>query len=200
MLDEVLRSAQEAGLPSIEVAPNAGALLHLLARAINARSILEIGTLAGYSGIWLARALPPDGRLVTLEVNQRHAEIAGANFVRAGVAHRVEIRLGPALDSLATLAEEGRGPFDFVFIDADKGNLPGYLEWSLKLTRPGSLIVTDNVVRGGRVIDAESQDPDVQGVRAFNELLANNPRLVATEIQTVGSKGYDGIAVALVTG
>lgn len=200
VLDEVLRSAKEAQLPPIEVAPNMGAFLNLLARTINARSILEIGTLAGYSGIWLARALPSDGRLITLERNERHAGVARANFERAGLADRVEIRLGPALDSLAALAEERHDPFDLVFIDADKASLPAYLEWSLKLTRPGSLIVTDNVVRGGRVLDAETTDPDIQGVRAFNELLSGHPRLVTTEIQTVGTKGYDGIAVTLVTG
>jgi predicted O-methyltransferase YrrM len=165
-----------------------------------AREILEIGTLGGYSTIWLARALPPGGRLVTLELDPAHAEVARANVARAGLAHAVELRVGPALETLPRLAAEGRGPFDLVFLDADKGGYPAYLAWALRLTRRGSLIVADNVVRDGAVIDPASEDPNVLGVRRFLELLAAEPRVSATAVQTVGSKGYDGFAIALVTG
>ncbi len=198
-LDAALSDSAQAGLPAINVAPNQGKLLMLLARAIQARSILEIGTLGGYSTIWLARALPADGRLVTLESDASHAEVARANITRAGLADRVELRLGRALDTLPALAAPGRC-FDFIFIDADKESYPDYLAWALRLSRRGSLIIADNVVRNGAVADPSSADPRVQGVRRFNALLAAEPRVTATAIQTVGSKGYDGFAVALVTG
>ncbi|KPI14440.1 O-methyltransferase family 3 [Actinobacteria bacterium OK074] len=197
-LTAALRDSDAAGLPSINVAPTAGKLLNLLARIQGARSILEIGTLGGYSTIWLGRALPADGRLITLEYSPRHAEVARGNLARAGLDKQVEVRVGPALDSLAQLAEEDAGPFDLVFIDADKANNPHYVEWSLKLARPGSLIVLDNVVRGGRVGDPANRDPDVVGTRAALELFATHPKLDATAIQTVGSKGYDGFALARV--
>lgn len=197
-LDAALQASAEANLPSIQVAPNQGKLLSILARSINARSILEIGTLGGYSTIWLARALPPDGTLITLEVDPKHAEVASANLARAGLSGVVQVRVGPALESLAQIAAEKREPFDFVFIDADKVNTTAYFEWALKLTRRGSLIITDNVVRNGAVVDASSSDVNVQGVQRFNAALAAEPRVSATVIQTVGSKGYDGLAVALV--
>ncbi|MFJ8046169.1 O-methyltransferase [Kitasatospora sp. NPDC096147] len=201
--DEALRAAvaatEAADLPAHQVAPNQGKLLHLLATISGARRILEIGTLGGYSTIWLARALPADGRLVTLEADPRCAEVATANLTRAGIADRVDLREGPALDTLPTLAADGHGPFDLVFIDADKPANPAYLEWALRLTRPGSLIIGDNVVRDGAVTDAASDDPRVQGVRTFTELIAAHPRLTATALQTVGSKGYDGFVLALVT-
>jgi predicted O-methyltransferase YrrM len=198
-LTAALDSSAAAGLPNIHVAPNQGKLLHLLARVQGARSILEIGTLGGYSTIWLARAVPPGGRLVTLESDPKHADVARANLARAGLAGVVEVRLGPASETLPRLAAEGRGPFDFIFIDADKPGYPDYLGWALKLSRRGSLIVADNVVRRGGVADPSNADPLVRGVRRFNELLAAEPRVTATAIQTVGSKGYDGFAVALVT-
>jgi predicted O-methyltransferase YrrM len=194
-LDAALRATAEAGMPDIAVAPTHGKLLHLVARLRGARSILEIGTLAGYSTIWLARALPPDGRLVTLEANPRHAEVARANLDRAGLAGVVELRLGPALETLPGLT----GPFDLVFIDADKINNASYLHWALRLTRPGSAIVVDNVVRGGNVLDPGSDDPNVQGTRRLYEAVAAEPRLTATAVQTVGVKGYDGFLLALVT-
>jgi predicted O-methyltransferase YrrM len=197
-LEAALAASQAAGLPSIHVAPNHGKLLHLLARLKGARTILEIGTLGGYSTIWLARALPEGGRLITLESDPTHAEVARANIARAGLADRVALRLGAALDTLPRIADEGLGPFDLVFIDADKPNNPGYFAWALRLTRRGSLIVVDNVVRKGAVIDAASTDPNVQGVRRLNEMLAAEPRVSATAIQTVGCKGYDGFALALV--
>lgn len=200
ILDAALQSTAEAGMPQINVAPNQGQLLHILALSIQARSILEIGTLGGYSTIWLARALPPDGTLVTLEANPAHAEVARANIARAQLGDMVQVRVGPALETLPQLAAESHGPFDLVFIDADKVNTPAYFEWALKLARPGSLIITDNVVRDGAVIDTASDDPSVQGVQRFNSALAAEPRVTATVIQTVGSKGYDGLAIALVKG
>jgi predicted O-methyltransferase YrrM len=193
-LDAALVANAEAGLPAIDVAPNQGRLLHLLARMMGARTILEIGTLGGYSTIWLARALPEGGRLVTLELNPKHADIARSNLDRAGVADRVEVRVGPALDTLPTLT----GPFDFVFLDADKPNTAAYFTEALRLTRPGSVIVTDNVVREGAVIDPASTDPNVVGMRQFHELIANEPRVFATTIQTVGLKKHDGFTIALV--
>ena len=199
-LAATLEESARAGLPPIAVSPTEGKLLHLLARVHGAREILEIGTLGGYSTIWLARALPPGGRLVTLELDPAHAEVARANVARAGLADVVEVRVGPALETLPRLAAEGRGPFDLVFLDADKGGYPAYLAWALRLTRRGSLIVADNVVRDGAVIDPASEDPNVLGVRRFLELLAAEPRVSATAVQTVGSKGYDGFAIALVTG
>jgi len=196
-LDAALRSvAEELGWGEGSVSPTQGMLLHLLARACGARAILELGTLGGYSTIWLARALPPGGRLVTLEADPEHARVARANLARAGVADVAEVVLGRALDTLPRLA----GPFDLVFLDADKEHNPEYLRWALELSRPGTLIVADNVVRGGAVLDAASTDPSVRGMRRFNELLAADPRVNATAIQTVGSKGWDGFAVALVTG
>ncbi len=200
ILDAALQSTAEAGMPQINVAPNQGQLLHILALSIQARSILEIGTLGGYSTIWIARALPPDGTLVTLEANPAHAEVARANIARAQLGDMVQVRVGPALETLPQLAAEGHDPFDLVFIDADKINTPAYFEWALKLARPGSLIITDNVVRDGAVIDTASDDPSVQGVQRFNSSLAAEPRVTATVIQTVGSKGYDGLAIALVKG
>jgi predicted O-methyltransferase YrrM len=197
-LEAALRASEEARLPAIQVAPTQGKLLNLLARIRGARAILEIGTLAGYSTIWMARALPADGRLVTLEIDAKHAEVARGNIARAGLAQRVELRLGPALDTLAQLGAEAAGPFDLTFIDADKPNIPAYFKWALQLSRPGSLIVVDNVVRDGLVIDAGSADASVQGVRRLNELMASEPRVSATTIQTVGAKGYDGFALALV--
>jgi predicted O-methyltransferase YrrM len=198
-LDAALRESAQAALPPINVAPTQGKLLNLLARSIGARSILEIGTLGGYSTIWLARALPADGRLISLEIDRRHAEVARANIARAGLEQRVEVRVGRALDALAQLGEQAAGPFDLFFIDADKPNIPAYFSWALRLARPGSLIVVDNVVRDGAVIEADSADASVQGVRRLNELMASEPRVAATVIQTVGVKGYDGFALALVT-
>jgi predicted O-methyltransferase YrrM len=197
-LQSALDASAAADLPPISVTPNQGKFLWLLARAIGARSILEIGALGGYSTIWLARALPPGGRLVTLELEPTYAAIARANIAGAGLADVVELRLGAALQTLPQLAAEGRGPFDLIFIDADKSGYPDYLPWSLALARPGSVMVADNVVRNGAIIEATSDDPSVRGVRRFNELVAAEPRLSATAIQTVGSKGYDGFAIALV--
>ncbi|KOU22104.1 methyltransferase [Streptomyces sp. WM6372] len=190
--------AEAAGLPAHQVAPNQGKLLHLLARISGARTILEIGTLGGYSTIWLARALPAGGRLVTLEVDPQCADVAAANVARAGLADVVDIRRGRAVDLLPELTD--LAPFDLVFIDADKPSNPDYLKWALELTRPGSVIIGDNVVRDGAVVDSDSADPRVQGVRRFTELIAEHPRLTATALQTVGSKGYDGLVMALVTG
>lgn len=199
-LDAALDASVAAGLPAINVSPNQGKLLMLLARIHGARRILEIGTLGGYSTIWLARALPADGggRLTTLEYDPKHAAVARANLGRAGLSRVVDLRVGDAGETLPRLAEEGAGPFDFIFIDADKVNYPAYWTWSLKLSRPGSLIIIDNVVRDGGIIDADSPDRNIQAVRRFNELLAAETRVTATAIQMVGAKGYDGFAVALV--
>jgi predicted O-methyltransferase YrrM len=197
-LNAAIQASDAAGLPPINVSPNQGKLLQLLARAQGARTILEIGTLGGYSTIWLARALPASGRLVTLEADPKHIEVARANIARAGLANAVDLRFGRALDTLPQLAAEGCGPFDLVFIDADKPSYPDYFPWALRLCRRGSLIIADNVIRNGAVVDAASDDPNVQGVRRFNELLAGEPRVSATAIQTVGSKGYDGFAVVVV--
>ena len=198
-LEAALQASAAAGLPPIQVSPNQGKLLLLLARVKAARNILEIGTLGGYSTVWLARALPSNGRLITLELEEKFAAVARANIARAGLAGVVELRLGRALETLPQLAAEGRGPFDLIFIDADKASYPDYFKWALKLSRRGSLIIADNIVRKGAVADATSSDPNVQGVRRFNELMAAEPRVSATAIQTVGSKGYDGFAIALVT-
>jgi predicted O-methyltransferase YrrM len=198
-LEAALAAGAAAGLPAHAVSPTQGKLLELLARLRGARTILEIGTLAGYSTIWLARALPADGRLVTLEAQRHYAEVARASIVRAGLADLVELRVGLAGDLLPQLAAEDGDPFDLIFIDADKASNAEYLAWSLKLSRPGTLIVADNVVRGGAVADPASDDPTVQGVRRFYDLLAAEPRLTATALQTVGEKGYDGFALALVT-
>ena len=198
-LDAALKASDDGGLPSIQVAANQGKLLMILARAIGARRILEIGTLGGYSTIWLARALPPGGRLVTLELEQKHATVARSNIARAGLAEKVEVRVGPALESLEKLVAGKAEPFDFVFIDADKTGYPDYLTWSLKLSRRGTMIIADNVVRDGAVADAKSDDQNVQAVRRMNEMLAKEKRVTTTVLQTVGSKGYDGWAIALVT-
>lgn len=199
-LDEALQASSRAGLPTINVSPSQGKFLHLLVKLQGARKVLEIGTLGGYSTIWLARAVGAGGRVITLEVEARHAEVARSNFARAGVQDRIELRLGPALETLPQLAAQGAGPFDFIFIDADKPAIPDYFTWALKLARRGSLIVVDNVVRKGAVVDASSSDPDVQGVRRFLNMLAAEKCVDATALQTVGSKGYDGLALALVTG
>jgi predicted O-methyltransferase YrrM len=200
--DPVLDGAQAAnavaGLPSIDVAPNQGKMLHLLALISRARRILEIGTLGGYSTIWLARALPEDGRLITLEADAKHAEVARKNITSAGLDDLVTLRLGAALDTLPRLEEEGEGAFDLIFIDADKQNLSNYLAWALKLSRKGTLILLDNVIRDGEVIDGSSSNPQVQGARALFAALKAEPRLQATALQTVGSKGYDGFAMAVV--
>jgi len=198
VLDQALRDSDAAGLPQHNVAPNQGKLLQLLAQMHAARTILEIGTLGGYSTIWLARALPEGGRLVTIEANQTHAAVAIANIARAGLSHIVEVRVGRAVDILPLLQKEKMAPFDLIFIDADKPSNPVYLEWSLQLSRPGTVIIGDNVVRNGAVTDAASSDPNVIGVRRFFDLMANNERLFATAIQTVGSKGYDGFSLAIV--
>ncbi|WP_330258768.1 O-methyltransferase [Streptomyces murinus] len=202
--DEALRAAlrenDAAGLPPIGVTAAQGKLLQLLAQVQGARTILEIGTLGGYSTIWLARALPEDGRLVTLEYSARHAEVATRNIARAGLDRVAQVRVGPALESLPKLADENPAPFDLVFIDADKANNAHYVEWALRLTSAGSLIVLDNVVRGGRVADPAATDPDVVGTRTAIELIASHPRLSGTAIQTVGTKGYDGFALARVLG
>jgi predicted O-methyltransferase YrrM len=197
-LDAAIEASAKAELPAIAVTPNQGKLLQILARLVNAQKVLEIGTLGGYSTIWLARALPETGRLISLEVNPKHAEVARGSIERAGLSKKVEIRLGRALDTLPKLAREASRPFDLIFIDADKASIPEYFTWSLKLSRPGSVIIVDNVVRKGAVIDADSSDEDVRGVRRLNEMLATDKRVTATTIQTVGSKGYDGFTLALV--
>lgn len=196
--EQTLRKNAEEELPAIDVAPNQGKLLYLLAKLRGAKRILEIGTLGGYSTIWLARALPPEGRLVTLEFSEKHAAVATANIARAGFADQVEVRVGPALDSLAELAGEGEEAFDFIFLDADKPNNPIYLEWALRFSHPGTVIIGDNVVRDGEVANPDSTDDRVLGSRHLLEKMGADPRLEATAIQTVGSKGYDGFAMALV--
>jgi predicted O-methyltransferase YrrM len=198
VLGQALADARAAGLPAIDVSPPQGRLLHILARAVGARRILEVGTLGGYSTIWLARALPEHGVLISLELEARHAEVARANLARAGLGDRVEVRVGPAADSLAALVAERTGSFDVVFIDADKPNNALYLERALQLTAPGSLIVVDNVVRGGAITDPTDLDPNVVASRAVLERMGAEPRLVATALQTVGSKGHDGFALGLV--
>jgi caffeoyl-CoA O-methyltransferase len=197
-LEMVLQATRAAGMPQINVSPVQGRLLHVLALTCGARMILEIGTLAGYSAIWMARALPADGKLITLESDPKHAEVAQANIARAGLADRIEVRLGVALDVLPQLVAEGKGPFDLIFIDADKTNLTTYFEWAVRLARPGSLIITDNVIRHGEVLDESSVDASLQGVRRFNQALAADRRVTATIVQMVGSKGYDGMALAVV--
>jgi predicted O-methyltransferase YrrM len=197
-LEGALRASSEGGLPSIQVSPAQGKFLHLLARTLNAKNILEIGTLGGYSSIWMARALAPGGKLITLEFSAKHADIARGNFARAGVAGSIELRQGAALETLPQVAADGRGPFDLIFIDANKSTMAEYFDWALKLSRRGTVIIADNVIRDGNVINAKSKDEDIQGVRRFNERVAAEPRVSATEIQTVGSKGYDGFAYVLV--
>lgn len=198
VLDAVLDANAAAGLPAHDVSPLQARFLELLVRLTNARSILEIGTLGGYSTIWMARALPPGGSILTLEADEHYAHVARANFQRANVNACIDLRVGQALETLPEVEKQGLGPFDLVFIDADKPSNPDYLAWSLKLTRPGSLIIGDNVVRDGKVVEATSDDPRVQGVRSFTDLIASEPRLVATAMQTVGVKGWDGFAIALV--
>jgi len=198
MLEATVEASRVAGLPEIQVSPSQGKLLMILAQLRGARRILEIGTLGGYSTIWLARSLPPGGRVITLEAEPKHAEVARANIARAGLAGAVDVRVGRALDTLPQLKREGLGPFDLIFIDADKPSIPDYFTWSLELSQPGTVIVVDNVVRDGAVADARSTDPNVRGVRRLNEMLAAERRVNATVVQTVGGKGYDGFAIALV--
>ena len=198
VLDAALQASADAGLPDIGVSPEQGKLLHLLALGQGARRILEIGTLGGYSAIWLARALPADGRLITLEADPVHADVARANLANAGLAGVSEVRTGPALNTLPLMHAVGDGPFDLIFIDADKPSYPDYLAWSVRLSRPGTMIIADNVVRAGGVIDAASKLPGVRGVRRFMEAMAAEPRVSATVVQTVGRKGYDGFALAVV--
>jgi predicted O-methyltransferase YrrM len=198
VLEATLQTSADAGLPAISLTPALGKLLHLLARIHGARRILEVGTLGGYSTIWLARALPHDGGLVTLELNPRYAEVATANAERAGLAGLIKIEVGPALESLRELVAAGVAPFDLVFIDADKQSTPAYFELALELTRPGSVIVVDNVVRDGALVDPDTEDTGAQGMRRFHALLAANARVSATTVQTVGSKGYDGFTLARV--
>jgi len=191
-----LKASAAAGLPSIQVSPTQGKLLHLLVLSLGARKILELGTLGGYSTIWMARALPAGGRLITLEADAKHAEVARANIAHAGLANIVDLRLGRAQETLPKLT--GEAPFDLIFIDADKTGYPEYFQWAMKLSRRGSVIIADNVVRKGEIVDADSGDANVQGVRRFYEMVAREPRVSATAIQTVGSKGYDGFAMAVV--
>ena len=198
VLEAALKASTDAELPAINVSPAQGKFLQLLARIHGARTILEIGTLGGYSTLWLARALPVGGKVVTLELDLKHAEVARANFVRAGLAGVVELRMGKALDTLPQLAAEKRGPFDLIFIDADKVSIPEYFTWALKLSRRGTVIIVDNVIRKGAVADATTTDPSVQGVRRLNAMLAKETRVSATTLQTVGSKGYDGFTLAVV--
>jgi predicted O-methyltransferase YrrM len=195
-LADALVANEAAGLPPIDVSPPQGKFLHILARLIGARRILEIGTLGGYSTIWLARALPEGGQVVTLEFSPHHAKTAETNIAKAGLSHAVAIHVRPALESLPKLPPDA--PFDLIFVDADKRSNPEYLSWALKLSHPGTVIVVDNVVRDGLVLDATTTDPDVQGIRRFFDMLANEPRLTATALQTVGSKGWDGFAIAIV--
>lgn len=196
LLDSILQANKEADLPAIDVAPNQGKLLYLLAKLAGAKQILEIGTLGGYSSIWLGRALPDRGRLVTLELDQKHAEVAAENIKKAGLDSKVEILVGPALDTLPTLQEKGFDSFDLIFIDADKPNYPHYLKWALHYSRSGTVIIADNVVRRGRVLDSE--DPSVQGIRQMIDLLSEESLIDSTAIQTVGSKGYDGFVLGVV--
>jgi len=198
-LELALATSEKAGLPAISVSPTQGKLLQMLAQMLGARAILEIGTLGGYSTIWLARGMSPGGHLITLEVDPSHAAVAQRNLSSAGLQEVVEVKVGNALETLPRLAADRRGPFDLIFIDADKQNIPAYFEWALKLSRPGTVIVVDNVVRDGAVIDADSSDESVQGVRRFIEQVAANRRVSGTAIQTVGIKGYDGFAIVRVT-
>ncbi|MGP4067175.1 O-methyltransferase [Halobacillus sp. B29] len=197
-MNEVLKSNSEAGLPSIDVSAAQGKMLHVLAKIKGAKRILEVGTLGGYSSIWLASALPEDGRLVTLEASEKHAQAARKNIEHAGLKEKVEILLGPANETFPSLAETETDPFDFVFIDADKRNNPSYIKWAIDLSARGACIVVDNVVRHGEVVVKDSQDPDIEGIRDMFDILSNEPRIDSTAIQTVGSKGYDGFLLAVV--
>jgi predicted O-methyltransferase YrrM len=198
-LDDALAAAAAAKLPSIQVSSVQGKFLHLLARILGARNILEIGTLGGFSTIWMARALPEGGRIITLEADPKHADVAKKNFARAGVESKVDLRLGKALDTLPRVAADGLGPFDLFFIDANKSNMPEYFEWSLKLARKGSVIIADNVVREGAILDEKSKDADIQGIRRFLEMVGKEKRVSGTALQTVSTKNYDGFALVLVT-
>lgn len=198
VLDEAVKANATGGLPAIDVAPNQGKLLYLLARIQGATRILEVGTLGGYSTIWMARALPPTGRLITLELDPKHAAVAAANIEKAGLSSLVDLRVGPALESLARLHADKPAPFDLIFLDADKPNNPAYLEWAIQLSRPGTIIIGDNVIRDGAILDPNDTDTRVSGTRTFLERLGSHPRLEATVLQTVGSKGYDGFAIAVV--
>jgi predicted O-methyltransferase YrrM len=198
LLTEALEANTRAGLPSIDVSPTQGKFLHLLARMQGAKRILEIGTLGGYSTIWLAKALPPDGILVTLELDPKHAEVAAQNIHRAGLSSLVDIRVGPAIESLTRLVAENSAPFDLIFLDADKPNNPVYLDWAIRLSRAGTVIIGDNVIREGAIVNPDDTNPSVIGTRLFIEKIGNHPRLDATAIQTVGTKGYDGFALAIV--
>lgn len=198
VMDSILKANVEADLPSIDVSPNQGKFLYLLAKIKAAKNILEIGTLGGYSSVWLGRALPVDGRLITLEFEPKHAKVAKENIKAAGLDNKIEVIIGPALQTLPTLEENGFSTFDLIFIDADKPNNPGYLKWALKYSRPGTVIIGDNVVRNGNVIAHDSQDENVQGIRQFIDLLSEEPRIELTAIQTVGIKGYDGFVLGVV--
>ncbi|PWT70238.1 MAG: methyltransferase [Chloroflexi bacterium] len=201
VLEQALQAGAAAGMPAINVSPVQGKLLYLLARAVRAQRILEIGTLAAYSTIWLARGLEPGGRLVSLEINPEHAAVARANLAKAGLAESVEVRLGSALDSLTELAASSEvAPFDLVFVDADKPSTPDYVSWAIQLTRPGGLIVVDNIVRGGQVSDPATTDENARGIQVALELLSRDPRVIGAALQTVGSKGWDGLAIAVVQG
>lgn len=198
IMDSILKANSEANLPAIDVAPNQGKLLYLLAKLKGAKNILEIGTLGGYSSVWLGRALPDDGRLITLEFDSKHAKVAEDNIRNSGLENKIEVIVGPALDSLPTLKDKGFSSFDFIFIDADKPNNPHYLKWALEYSKPGTVIIGDNVVRSGKVIDDNSEDLNIQGVRQFIDLLSEESRIDSTAIQTVGSKGYDGFVLGIV--
>ncbi|MFJ7755372.1 O-methyltransferase [Peribacillus muralis] len=198
IMNSILKANEEAGLPAIDVSPNQGKFLHLLAKLCGAKSILEIGTLGGYSSVWLARALPEGGRLITLEYEEKHAKVAEANIKKAGLADKISIIVGAALDTLPKLNEQGLTSFDLIFIDADKVNNPEYLRWALKLSRPGTVIITDNVIRDGKVLDPDSEDPNVKGIRTFVDQLSEDPRIDSTVMQTVGMKGYDGFVIGRV--
>jgi len=200
VLDAALAASEAAGLPPIAVTANQGKLLELLTRIHGARRVLELGTLGGYSTIWLARGLPAGGRLVTLELDPGYAAVANENIARAGLSSVTDLRVGPALETLATMHAGDEEPFDLIFIDADKQNYQGYLDWSLKLSRPGTVLIGDNVVRAGGILDPSSEDGVIQGVRRFYDLLADEPRVDATAIQTVGGKGHDGFALGIVNG
>ncbi|MDN4074149.1 O-methyltransferase [Fictibacillus terranigra] len=197
-MDYILKANSEAGLPSIDVSPSQGKFLYLLAKLRGAKHILEIGTLGGYSSIWMARALPEDGKLITLEYSEKHAKVARENIRKAGLDEKIEVIVGPALESLPTLIGKGYSSFDLIFIDADKPNNPHYLKWALQLSKPGTLIIGDNVVRNGKVVEENSQDSSVQGSRALLDLLSTEPKIEATAMQTVGSKGYDGFVFGIV--
>ena len=197
-LDDAVAASDAAGLPSIQVSPPQGKLLEILIGMMKAKNILEVGTLGGYSTIWMTRSLPSDGRVVTIEIDPRHAEVAQENFTRAGLADKIELRVGNARDILPAMIEEGMEPFDFVFIDADKASNPDYFGWALRMSRPGTVIIVDNVIRDGHIIEADSEDASVQGVRRLNEVMSSSVGVTVTALQTVGVKGYDGFSVALV--